>query len=336
MGIGETPCLPADSDWPEVRVQVPAQDAGAPDERIVEQLEDWLVAAGALSVTLIDTDNAPAASAEAVLEPAPGEVRLWRRVTLVGLFAQGTRPQALTTALVDSLADAGLDTLPEHELTGLADAVWEREWLRDFGPMDFGPRFQVVPTEHDVTANTDTVSLRLDPGLAFGTGTHPTTALCLAWMGKGTAESLTPLQGLDVIDYGTGSGILAIAALLLGAAHVDAVDIDAQALIATRDNAQLNGVAERMRVGKPDLLDDRLTSSALRRCDLLLANILHGPLLELGERFADLLTPGGHVVLSGLLETQSASLRVRYTPWFEFEPDVTCDGWVVMTAVRRA
>lgn len=329
--------------WPQIHVQVPEQADPVAHEQLVEQLEDWLLEAGALSVTLLDTDNASVESGAAVLEPAPGETLLWRKVTVVGLYEQGQDPEVLARSLTESAAASGLAEMPAWTLVGLSDAVWEREWLRDFGPMRFGPRFCVVPTAHDgvpvpgasgVEDQAD-ILLRLDPGLAFGTGTHPTTALCLAWLGSQTDTRRLPFEGLDVIDYGAGSGILAIAALLLGASTADAVDIDPQALIASEDNARRNDVFGRMRIGQPELLDDRLTSSALRLCDLLLANILHGPLLELGERLALFIKPGGRLVLSGLLETQSESLRVRYTPWFEFEPDVTCDGWVVLTAIRR-
>lgn len=323
--------------WPEVHVGVAEHADADSQEQAVEQIEDWLQQAGALSVTLLDTDDAPAASGDAVLEPAPGELRLWKHVTVVGLFAQGLDPQTIAERLDAATAMVGLASAPAWRLSGLPDAVWEREWLRDFGPMRFGPRFQVVPTNHVIGPDEPAcVTLRLDPGLAFGTGTHPTTALCLGCLGRGTDSSLRPLDGLDVIDYGSGSGILAIAALLLGADTVDAVDIDPQALVATRDNARLNDVSHGLRIGLPEMLDERLTSTAPFGCDLLLANILHGPLLDLGERFAGLVKPGGRLVLSGLLESQSASVRVRYNPWFEFEPDVTRDGWVAMSATRRS
>ncbi len=339
----------SDAVWPEVHVLVPELSDAVQHELAIERIEDWLLTAGALAVTLLDSDNAPAESGAAVLEPAPGETRLWRRVTLVGLYPQGQGLQNLTEQLSEALLSSDLDAMPAWSLVGLPDAVWEREWLRDFGPMRFGPRFCVVPTAYEsdtyrvhkgsTSPSLDDqadMSLRLDPGLAFGTGTHPTTALCLSWLGAHTEHTCRPFEGLDVIDYGCGSGILAIAALLLGAAGADAVDIDPQALIASRDNAHINGVLERMRIGQPALLDQRLTQDVPELCDVLLANILHGPLMELGERFASLIKPGGRLVLSGLLESQSESLHLRYTPWFEFEPDVMRDGWVVLTAIRRA
>lgn len=326
-----------DKPWPQVLVRVASDQGQHAIEQLVEPIENWLLCAGALSVTLLDTDDAPAASGQAVLEPAPGELRLWQRVTVVGLFAQELDVASLTTDLERAATEQGLDALPSYRIEGLADTVWEREWLRDFGPMVFGPRFQVVPREYPTAPSTDDrVSLRLDPGLAFGTGTHPTTALCLSWMGQNTAETLTPMSALEVIDYGAGSGILGIAALLLGARRVTAVDIDPQALIAAQDNARLNGVDALLDVVQPEVLEERLSDqNPWPGCDVLLANILHGPLLELGERFARLLKPGGELVLSGLLLEQGASLRVSYTRWFEFKPDVTRDGWLMMTATRR-
>lgn len=348
LAVDSGPIESSEGAWPEVHVPVPESSDAIQHELAVEQIEDWLLTAGALAVTLLDSDNAPAESGAAVLEPAPGETRLWRRVTIVGLYPQGQDVQSLTEQLSEAVSTSGLDAMPAWTLVGLPDAVWERQWLRDFGPMRFGPRFCVVPTAHDSNLESEPgagsampddqldVMLRLDPGLAFGTGTHPTTALCLAWLGSTTDKTRSPFAGLDVIDYGCGSGILAIAALLLGAARVDAVDIDPQALTASRENARINGVLERMRIGTPDMLDERVTKPEPELCDVLLANILHGPLLELGERLASLTKPGGRVVLSGLLEAQSESLHLSYTPWFEFEPDVMRDGWVVLTAIRRA
>jgi len=310
---------PAGADaWPEVRIDAAASDG----EAAIERLEDWLLAAGALSVTLIDRDDAHAASGAAVLEPAPGETRLWRNVTLVGLFAQGTPPSRIDAALSAAAAPHERDALPPWRHSRLAETVWERAWLDDYRPMRFGRRLVVAP--HGVESGTeDDVVLRLDPGLAFGTGTHPTTALCLHWL-DANADAL---RGISVIDYGAGSGVLAIAALLLGAASAQAVDIDPQAHLASADNAARNGVGERLLAGPVSLLDEP--------ADLLFANILQAPLMTLAERFAELLRPGGQLVMSGLLDGQGEALRVRYTPWFDVAADVTQDGWTRLDAVRH-
>jgi len=310
-----------DQDWPEVRVEARAGDG----ETAIERLEDWLLEAGALSVTLLDRDDADAASGAAVLEPGPGETRLWRHVTVVGLFERGMTVESIDVLLAAAAATFALDPMPVRRHSRLHDAVWERAWMEGYAPMRFGQRLIVAPHGPDIGAAGDVV-LRLDPGLAFGTGTHPTTALCLQWL-DANAHSL---DGAVVIDYGAGSGVLAIAALLLGAGRVDAVDIDPQAHLASRDNAQRNGVGERLTAGPVALLEDRAPA------DILLANILQGPLMELAERFAGLVRPGGRLVMSGLLAGQGEALRVRYTPWFDVAPDVTQDGWTRLDAVRRS
>ena len=217
-------------EWLEVRLDT--SQAGA------EQLEDWLFDAGALSVTLQDSlpDDA---LAHAVLEPMPGEVRLWAELTLVGLFELGMNIEELYDRLYLSAARLGL-AVPVIRVSRLADREWERAWMDTFQPMQFGERFWICPREQP-PIDESAINLKLDPGLAFGTGTHATTAQCLSWMGGQTVRSLQPLQGLSVIDYGCGSGVLAIAALLLGAENAWAVDIDPQAITATLDNAGHNG-----------------------------------------------------------------------------------------------
>ncbi len=342
--------MPASDDWLEVRVDAPA---GA-DEAAVERLEDWLTEAGALSVTALDaealapggafagsratamdtaaTDTA-ATLAHAVLEPAPGETPLWRKVALVALFAQGSRAEDVRAALAAAAADVRLDPVPVVALRTLADAAWERVWMEDFRPMRFGPRFVVSPHHlarpDGALIAPDDVVLALDPGLAFGTGTHATTAQCLEWLGRDTRRTSTPFAGRTLIDYGCGSGVLGIAALLLGAERVRAVDIDPQALEATLANARANGVADRLDVGLPDMLD------GARAADVLVANILQGPLAALAPTLGRLVKPGGALVMSGVLTGQSEALRLRYTPAFEFEPDVSRDGWALLTATRR-
>ena len=345
---------PADgSAWPEARVEVPP-GAG---EAEVERLEAWLEEAGALSITAVDAEAAgepaggpdtDATLAHAVLEPAPGETRLWRRTALVALFERGAEPGAVRADLARAAAALGLDPVPAFALSGLDDAVWERAWMDDFRPMRFGPRFVVAPHHlvapggataepaagaaadaDPVRIDPDDVVLALDPGLAFGTGTHPTTALCLEWLGAGTARSRAPLAGRTVIDYGCGSGVLAIAAVLLGATRAVAVDIDPQALEATAANARANGVGDRVRTGLPTLLD------GAEPADVLLANILQGPLAALAGTLAGLVVPGGALALSGVLASQGEALRLSYTSAFDFGPDASRDGWALLSATRR-
>ena len=273
--------------------------------------------------------------AHEVLEPAPGEVRLWTALTVVGLFAQGTTDADIAEALALSAAAVlGAEGLPEYRLSRLADTVWERAWMADYGPMRFGARFRVLPSYAEPEAD-GSVTLVLDPGLAFGSGTHATTAQCLEWLGRDTARTLSPFGGRRVIDYGCGSGVLAIAAALLGARHVHATDIDPQALVATRENALANGVLERLTIVPPTALAEALGSEE-GRVDLLLANILLGPLERLADTFADLLEPGGTLVLSGLLESQIEPLRLRYNRAFDFAPGKSRDGWALLEATRRS
>jgi ribosomal protein L11 methyltransferase len=273
--------------------------------------EDALFELGAVAVTLEDAADDP------VLEPGPGETPLWPTVVVKALFDPHTDPASLQRALAESLPGT-----PPPRLEMLADQAWERVWLEDFRPMRFGRRLWVCPGGLPA-GDADAIRIELDPGLAFGTGTHPTTALCLEWLDG------QDLGGCSVVDYGCGSGILAIAAARLGAAHVLAVDIDPQALIATRDNAARNHVASALTVtGDPTL--------APRSADVLLANILAGPLVELAPRFAAALVPGGRLALSGLLPEQADAVTAAYRPWFHIGTTTMRDGWVLLGASRLA
>ncbi len=255
---------------------------------------------------------------DAVLEPAPGEVRLWPATRMQALFADGTDARAV----VDSLAQR-LDVAPESIQSRLVqDRLWEREWLKDFHAMRFGTRLWVCP-RHEVVSDPSAVVVLLDPGLAFGTGTHATTAMCLSWL-----DAHAP-AGARVIDFGCGSGILAIAALKLGAARAWCHDIDPQALLATAENAQANGVAEATVICAA-------TAALPSAVDVLLANILSGPLCELAPAFAALVRPGGDVVLSGLMQHQEAEVTAAYDAWFDTTAIAVRDGWVALHAVRRA
>ncbi len=271
----------------------------------VEALEDALLAAGALAVTLGDHRDVP------ILEPGVGETPLWPEVDLTALFEEDTERGHVTAALAATLGAAARALSWEH----LEDRAWEREWLQHFEPLRFGDHLWVCPGGMSVPDPAATV-VHLDPGLAFGTGTHPTTALCLEWL------ATHPPTGATVIDYGCGSGILAIAALVLGAARVAAVDIDPQALLATRDNATRNALDDdALEVGPPALLDGRAA------VELLLANILAGPLVELAPRLAGLVRTDGCAVLSGVLREQAAAVCAAWAPWFAHVATVERDSW---------
>ncbi len=274
-----------------------------------EAFESACFVSGALSVTLSDAADSP------ILEPAPGVTPLWPSVRLSALYA-GERQAAEVAAALAAVIGA---PLPPHRFERVADRDWEREWLKDFRPMRFGARLWVCPNAEPPPDRQATV-VWLDPGLAFGTGTHPSTALCLEWL------DAAELNSLDVIDFGCGSGILAIAAVKLGAASVAAVDIDPQALIATDRNALRNGVGDRIVTGTPE--------ASLEPADVMLANILFQPLLELTARFASLVRPGGHLVLAGILTSQAETVTAAYRPWFDIQPFRTRDEWVCLSGCR--
>ena len=275
-----------------------------------ETAEEACFAAGALSVTLADAADEP------VLEPAPGTTPLWRQVRVSALFPAETDAAAVTALLAASLG------LPPPGITHetLADRPWEREWLKDFRPMRFGRRLWICPGGQRAP-DPDAAVLELDPGLAFGTGTHPTTALCLEWLdGAG-------IEGQSVLDYGCGSGVLALAALRLGAASACAVDIDPQALLATSENAARNGLQPRLTVMPAAEL-------GTGEWDVLLANILAGPLVELAPSLARHARPGGAIVLAGMLEEQAEGVAQAYRPWFHMRMFATRDGWAVLEGRR--
>lgn len=252
-----------------------------------------------------------------VLEPAPGEFRLWPVTRVQALFSGATDGNEAAQALSGVL---GIAVEAVH-VRAVADRVWEREWLRDFRAMRFGARLWVCP-RHERVEEPRAAVVRMDPGLAFGTGTHPTTALCLEWL-----DAHAPV-GPEVIDYGCGSGVLALAALRLGARTVHCVDIDPQALIATRDNAATNGLADSVRLWESP---ESLAASG----DLLLANILSGPLVELAARFASLVRPEGQLVLAGLLEHECPDVTRAYEPWFDMRPFGLRESWVGLCGLRR-
>jgi ribosomal protein L11 methyltransferase len=288
--------------WIELKLALDNLDA--------ERVEEALLAAGAVSVTLEDAGDEP------LYEPDADS--LWSHTRLTGLFPADADMDAARAVLLASLA---IPRLPAHRIEPLEDRDWSREWLKDFKPMRFGQRLWICPTAF-TPPDPAGINLILDPGLAFGTGTHPTTALCLEWLDG--AE----LEGLEVVDYGCGSGILAIAAARLGAKTVWAVDNDPQALVATRDNAERNGVAAALRIVAPEVLP-------VLKAQLLLANILARPLLERAPLFSRMLAPGAMAVLSGILVHQERDLQRAYAPWFESLETARRGDWLRLVLRRR-
>lgn len=278
-----------------------------PSEEI-EQISEELEESGALSIMLTDKNDTP------VLEPEPGTTPLWPEVTLHALFAQAeVAQQAKVRLRLDRpVVECSLEVLPDKD--------WERAWMDDFKPQRFGERLWICPT-WSTPPEPDAVNLMLDPGLAFGTGTHPTTSLCLTWLEQ--AE----LHNKSIIDYGCGSGILSLAALKLDAKHVLAVDIDNQALQATQNNALSNNINE-------DLLTITLPDALQDPVDLIIANILLAPLISLKHRFHQLLHPNAQLVVSGLLEEQAPVLIEEYESIFTPVTTKTQDGWALLVFVR--
>ena len=271
----------------------------------VATAEDALEALGALSVTLQDDADHP------VLEPGPGATPLWPVVQVRGLFEPTADPKAIIAGLQGV---PGADRPDRFQWWEVADEDWERAWMDRFEPMRFGRRLWVVPGGMVTPSAAENVEIQLDPGLAFGTGTHPTTALCLEWLDG------QDLAGKRVVDYGCGSGILGIAAALLGAAHVVAVDNDPQALESTAANAARNSVNDRICCQLPQHF---ATSGA----DVVLANILAGPLAELAPVLTGCTKAGGRIVLSGLLEEQVQEAAAAYRSACEITRSVALDGW---------
>jgi ribosomal protein L11 methyltransferase len=274
-------------------------------------VEEALLELGASSVTFVDRGDEP------VLEPLPGEIKLWSDTLVRALFDQSSEPAGNLDRLATVL---GPHITQTARVIAVKDREWERVWLSDWKSMRFGRRLWVCPHDAPAPQQADAVVVRLDPGLAFGTGSHPTTALCLQIL-----DSL-PVACRSVIDYGCGSGILGIAALKLGAAHVTAVDLDPQALLATRDNAIRNGVCANV--------DVRGVESPLTPAYCVLANILAGPLIELAPKLTAACEPGGYLLLSGLLKTQAYAVKAAYSPAFDMVQVVQRDDWCCIYARR--
>lgn len=290
--------------WLQVRLAITPEQA--------ETYEDALLEVGAVSVTFMDAEDQP------IFEPDLGTTPLWSHTHLLALFEADTDETALIAHL--QLLCGG--SLPEHHVERIEDQDWERSWMDNFQPMRFGQRLWIVPSWH-AAPEPDAVNLLLDPGLAFGTGTHPTTALCLEWLDGQT------LDNCSVLDFGCGSGILAIAALLLGAPQAVGTDIDPQALEASRDNASRNGIdPARFPVYLPADLPQQ-------PAEVVVANILAGPLVSLAPQITALVKGGGRLALSGILAEQADEVRAAYAGAFDLDPTATKDGWVRISGVKR-
>jgi ribosomal protein L11 methyltransferase len=302
---------------PYLQLTLPCTEARQP--RVEQALED----AGALAVTLQDA-HLDAADEQAIFEPGVGESPLWREMTLTALFDAATDPLQLLSELEAS--DPDIDWTPVRFET-IEDQDWERAWLDQFQPLRFGARTWIVPWNHDLPEAADTADaaiVRLDPGLAFGSGTHPTTALCLQWLDSLAARGT--LQGRRVLDFGCGSGILALAALKLGAAHAVGVDNDPQALLATADNAARNGLS--IDVFMPG-------DEPQATYPVVVANILATALDALADLLAARVEPGGRLAMSGILAGQEDELLLRYAPWFDELQVARQDDWVRIEGRRR-
>ena len=304
---------------PWLQLTLPVSQAD--HSRYESALED----AGALSVTLADAD-AETPDEQAIFEPGVGQTPLWQQMVLTALFEGDTDGVWLLSEL--GTLDGALDW-SRARLDTVEDQDWERAWLDQFQPMRFGTRSWIVPWNHDLPAEAladDAAVVRLDPGLAFGSGTHPTTALCLQWLDGLAGEGR--LRDTDVLDFGCGSGILALAALKLGARHAVGVDNDPQAVTATRDNAERNGLANHVDVHLPD-------GAPSRTYPVVVANILATALDRLVETISAQVAPGGALAMSGILAGQEDELLLRYAPWFEQLEVARQEDWIRISGRRR-
>ena len=280
----------------------------------VELLEDWVFAQGALAVSLEDNADEP------LLEPGPGETPVWQNVKVTALFAGDVELEPIRAEIPDAL----LAKNSCSDITTLRDRAWERVWMDDFSPIQMGPRLWICPSWSE-PPDASAINVYLDPGLAFGTGTHATTAMCLAALDDAVRG------GERVVDYGCGSGILAIAALRLGASSALGVDNDPQALTASRDNAERNQIeASSLAILFPDSPG---IEAWVGGSDLVVANILAGPLLTLADELIALMMPGAKLLLTGILTEQAPELIERYAT-VNLRVSDTRDGWVLMSGQR--
>ena len=292
---------------------VAASEADALCDRLCDEL-------GALSASIEDADAGTANEAPVFDEPGVASNLTWQRAHISALFAD----EAAATAAAAALAAAsGASTLHIESIEAVGEEDWVRLTQSQFGPCEITPAFWIVPTWSDVPAEAREV-IRLDPGRAFGTGTHPTTRMCLRWIAEHGSVAGTAWP--RALDYGCGSGVLAIAARLFGARHVDAVDIDPAAIEATRANALANGVE--IAAGTPD--------DAVAPYQFVVANILAAPLKLLAPVLSALVDSGGRLVLSGVLARQADELRTAYAPWLDLGVAAEDDGWILLVGTRSA
>lgn len=277
----------------------------------VDEVSDVLESLGACAITYMDAKDDP------ILEPLPGEQRLWPNTQVIGLFHNDEDIDLKVSYLQHNFGDNM--PIASHELES---RDWVRAWMENFKPIQCGSKLWICPTWAKVE-DPNAITVMLDPGLAFGTGTHPTTFLCLGFL-----DRIENLKDLEVLDYGCGSGILAIAALKLGAKHAYGVDIDPQALIASKDNAERNEVGNRI-----SLFDGN--DKRLQACPVVVANILAGPLAELEPNIAALCTKGGRLALSGILETQLEEVVEAYEQDFNIDNVTVLDSWALIEATRK-
>jgi ribosomal protein L11 methyltransferase len=278
----------------------------------LEMVEDLMLELGAVSISLRDAGDEP------IYEPLPGDNPVWQESIVTATFDEGRDPGLLQQQLIDRLPDHLAGEVWQEDLQ---DQAWDQAYKQHFQPLQCAPDLWVVPSWSDPPDPAATI-IQLDPGLAFGTGSHPTTALCLAWLGS------SDIKGSRVIDFGCGSGILAIAAIKLGAKHVTAIDIDEQALSACQSNMKANAIAtDQILVCRPE---ETVSTSA----DLLIANILARPLIDFASRFASMVRPDGQILLSGILKTQLEDIQLSYQPFFELDPASYRDEWVCVSGKR--
>ncbi len=284
------------------------------DNQHAETLSDLMMEFGALSITFEDGKDTP------IYEPNLGETPLWNHTVLTALF-DANYDLAPIVEMLKLQPYLGSDF--SHKIEQVEDKDWEREWMDNFHPIQFGQRLWICPSWREVP-EPQAVNVMLDPGLAFGTGTHPTTALCLEWL-----DGLN-LEGKEVIDFGCGSGILAIAAIKLGAGKVTGIDIDYQAIDASKANAERNKVADQLELYLPE------NQPADLQAEILVANILAGPLRELAPLIAEKVQPNGLLALSGLLKEQADEICQHYSQWFDMDAPAHKEEWSRLTGKRKS
>jgi ribosomal protein L11 methyltransferase len=282
------------------------------NEQTAPHLADFFSALGAVSVTYMDAEDEP------VYEPAIGETKIWSNTQVIALYELDADPDLIKFQVYKQFK---ADELQRWLHEAIEDQEWERAWMEFYKPMKFSDKLWVCPTDQE-QYEPGTVCLTLDPGLAFGTGTHPTTALCLEWLASHDLTNKT------IIDYGCGSGILAVASILLNAKIAHGIDIDPQAITATQSNALKNNVRDKIHCYLPEQFSPL-------QADIVLANILAKPLIEMSDQICNLLISGGQLVLSGILFEQADSVINAYKPYINFNPLVQQEDWIRLDGLKR-